>query len=183
MNRLKILLLVLIVAILATVFVQNREPIALKLLCEDPSSQYCLYQTPQLPLAVWISLFILGGTLTNLLSQTFSRYSYSSSGKKRYVKDDLYPEKKGWVERDDEPEKYSTTSIERENKISSKANDSKVYEVTQEPEETTRSGSNYSYKYRSSPKEEKSKNKADNTSIDLDKNVNSNSELEDEDWI
>lgn len=184
MNRFKIFLLLLIIAILATLFIQNTEPIALKLLCEDPNSQYCLYQTPQLPTSVWISLFIVGGCLTNLLSQAFNRYSYSGSSKKRYRQDDLYVEKTNWVDRDTQQKKYSTAPTEREDNIGrNKADDSDIYEADQKPQEVERSGSNYSYKYRPAEQDKKSKRQAENASIDLDKNTDLTSESEDEDWI
>lgn len=184
MNRFKVLLLVLIIAILATVFIQNRDPIALKLLCEDPSSQYCLYQTPQLPTSVWISLFIVGGCLTNILSQVFSRYSYSGSGKKRQPKDDLYPEKTNWVDRDTQSQRYSTASAPQEDNAGrNKGDDSSIYEAAQKPQEVERSGSNYSYKYRPAEKEKNSNRKTEKTSIELDKNTDLTSESDDEDWI
>ncbi|MEO0849750.1 MAG: hypothetical protein AAFY50_25610, partial [Cyanobacteria bacterium J06648_1] len=73
MSRLKILLLALIIAALGIIFVQNRDPIALKLLCAD-SSQACLYQTPTLPLSVWIALATVTGAITNLFVQSLTLY-------------------------------------------------------------------------------------------------------------
>ena len=183
MNRLKVLLLVVIVAILATVFIQNREPIALKLLCEDPNSQYCFYQTPQIPLAIWMSLFLLGGVITNLLAQVFSRYSYTRGSKKRSVQDDLYAEsQKNWVDRDTPSRKYSTDSVEEED-FNNQSNNTTAYEVEQEPESVKRSGSNYSYTYRTTERDQKDQDKNNNTSIDLDKNANLTADSEDEEWI
>ncbi|MEO0835504.1 MAG: hypothetical protein AAFY16_05850, partial [Cyanobacteria bacterium J06642_3] len=60
MSRIKLLLLILIVAVLSVVFWQNREPIALKFLCGDEGSSFCPQSVP-LPLAVWMGLFILIG--------------------------------------------------------------------------------------------------------------------------
>jgi hypothetical protein len=71
MNRFKLLLLVLILAVLSVLFVQNQELLSLKFFCADVS-QYCVYQTPQLPLAAWIGLFILAGLFTSLVGQFFS---------------------------------------------------------------------------------------------------------------
>jgi hypothetical protein len=165
MNRLKLLLLLLIIAALAIVFVQNQEPITLKLLCPD-TTQACLYQTRQFPLAVWIGLFTLGGLLTNLLGQVFSRYGYASSSKPkyttaskpRYTNNDLYPEQQNWVDEDREQKfqkvernqrNYSTDSTQiQDSPILDGFNKSNSYEKPQEPQNVERSGSTYSYKYR-----------------------------------
>ena len=181
MNRLKILLLVLIVAVLVTVFVQNKEPIALKLLCQQSNSQYCLYRTPQLPLAVWISLFLFGGAMTSILSQIFSRYSYSSP-RKKYATDDLYSESKNWVDRDT-PSGKNTPNRTTIEKPPSSASNYSIYEADQQPQSVERTGSNYSYKYRPTDREQKNKERDPQTSIDLNKDVNSTQESEDENWI
>ena len=178
MNRFKLLLLLLIVAILATIFIQNREPVALKLLCEDPRSQYCLYQTPQLPLAAWISLFLFGGAMTSILSQVFSRYSYSGLGRKKYVQDNSDPDP-NWVDRD----AASTTATTTKARFSKgRKNDTSIYEAAQEPQEVERSGSNYSYKYRPNESDRNGKNQ-NSTSIDLGKNSEGSTDTDDEDWI
>ncbi len=156
MNRLKFLLLLLIVAALIIVFIQNQEPITLKLLCPD-TTQACLYQTRQFPLAVWIGLFTLAGTLTNLLGQVFSRYGYASSGKQkstsaskqRYTNSDLYPDRQNWVDEDRDRRKYSTNSTQiQDSPVVDQFDKSTSYERPQEPQNVERSGSTYSYTYR-----------------------------------
>jgi hypothetical protein len=183
MSRLKLFLLLLIIGVLAIVFIQNREPIALKLLCADSSTQACLYQTPPLPLAAWIGLFTLGGIVTNLLGQTFSRYSYSGSVKPKYAIDDKYPDKKNWVDtgKESKPGKYSGASIPREDSsVQDNLKSSSSFESLQEPQSVERSGSNYSYKYRPADKSQNNKNTIKNNSIDLEKEA---PDQDNEDWI
>ncbi len=183
MSRLKLLLFIILIGVLTIVFVQNREPIALKLLCDDVNNQYCFYQTPQLPLAVWIGLFALGGMLTSLLSQVFSRFSYSGLSKSRSRKtaNDLYPERESWVDRDGK-EQYGVDSTPIQD-TSTRFTDVKTYEASQQPESVERSGSNYSYKYSPADKSSNMRNNSKNNSIDLDKNTNITPDKEDEDWI
>ena len=184
MSRLKILILVLIIGALAVVFIQNKEPVALKLLCNDVNSQYCLVQTAKLPLATWISIFLTGGIITNLISQVFSRYSYVSFNKTRYSENQKIAKdkNKNWVDRNSEPNSYSASKI-KDNVTKEKKSVNNSYEASQKPQEVERSGSNYSYKYRPADKTKNSQVKTKNTSIDLGKNANIASELEDEDWI
>ncbi|WP_319419936.1 hypothetical protein [Pleurocapsa sp. FMAR1] len=181
MSRLKLLLFIILIGVLMIVFIQNREPIALKLLCDDVNNQYCLYQTPQLPLAVWIGLFALGGMLTSLLSQVFSRFSYSGSGKSRKTANDLYPERQGWVDQDGK-EQYAVDSTQIQDS-QNRITDVKTYEASQKPQSVERSGSNYSYKYRPADKSDNKQNNFKNNSIDLDKNTNITPDQDDEDWI
>ncbi|MGL5795421.1 MAG: hypothetical protein ACRC06_13670 [Waterburya sp.] len=158
MNRLKLLFLLLIIGALIIVFVQNQEPITLKLLCPDiNASQACLYQTRQFPLAMWIGLFTLAGILTNLLGQVFSRYGYASSAKQkytpasssRYTDNDLYPDQQNWIDEDRDRSKYSTNSTPIQNSpVVDKFDKSTSYEKPQEPQNVERSGSTYSYTYR-----------------------------------
>ena len=183
MSRLKILLFIMLIGALIIVFVQNREPIALKLLCDDVNNQYCFYRTPQLPLALWIGLFALGGMITSLLSQAFSRFSYSrpGSGKSRKTANDLYPERQSWVDRDS-PEQYSDDSTQTKDS-QNRFTEVKTYEASQEPQSVERSGSNYSYKYRPADKSHERQNNSKNNSIDLDKDANITPDKDDEDWI
>ena len=113
MSRLKILILALIIGTLAIVFIQNQEPVALKLLCNEIDSQYCLVQTAKMPLAIWISLFVTGGIITNLISQVFSRYSYVSFNKTRYSENQKIAKdkNKNWVDRNSEPNSLSLIHI------------------------------------------------------------------------
>ncbi len=180
MSRLKLFLFIILIGVLMIVFVQNREPIALKLLCGDVNNQYCFYQTPQLPLAVWIGLFALGGMLTSLLSQAFSRFSYSGSGKSRKTANDLYPERQSWVDRESQ-EQYAVDSTQTKD-TQNRFTEVKTYEASQEPQSVERSGSNYSYKYRPADKSYR-QNNSKNNSIDLDKDANITPDKDDEDWI
>ncbi|MEL6581900.1 MAG: hypothetical protein AAFQ14_19305 [Cyanobacteria bacterium J06621_12] len=179
MSRLKILLLALIIAALGIIFVQNRDPIALKLLCAD-SSQACLYQTPTLPLSVWIALATVTGAITNLLVQSLNRYGYSDSSRKKVILDeDLYPKNKGW-----QNPKVRSTKVEQEDSIQDKMPESRSYETRQEPQNVERSGSTYSYKYREAG--DRLKVERDSTKNNLDKSEidsNATSESDDEDWI
>lgn len=179
MSRLKILLLALIIIALGIVFVQNRDPIALKLLCGD-SSQACLYQTPTFPLSVWIALATLTGMLSNLLVQSLNRYGYQDSRRKQVILDEeLYPENRGWRNK-----QGTTTTLEREDSVQDRIPETRSYETRQEPQNVERSGSTYSYKYREAgdrpkPVQDSMKNNSPEPPIDS----NSTSETDDEDWI
>lgn len=186
MSRLKLFLLLLIIPLLGIIFFQNQEPIALKLLCPD-DVQSCFYQTPQLPLAIWIGLFVLAGMITNLFWQVLNSFSYSGSRKQQY--DPYHPEEldknqRNWATTDNKRDKYSssTTSIQ-DDSTQEKLYSSTSYEVPQEPQNVERSGSNYSYKYReASERPQNSKNDAQKTSIEPELNLD-NQEQDDEDWI
>jgi len=171
MSRLKIFILVLIIGALAIVFIQNQETVALKLLCKEVDSQYCLLQTAKQPLAIWISLFVTGGIITNLISQVFSRYSYASFSKKRYFED-----QKTTDDRDTNCQIKNNTTKDRKSTTNS-------YEASQKPQKVERSGSNYSYKYRPTDKAQNGQTNTRKKSIDLGKDTNIASEPEDEDWI
>ncbi len=177
MSRLKLILLVSIVAALGIVFFQNREPLALKILCPD-RTQACVYQTPPLPLAVWIGLFTLAGTITSLLWQILDRYRYSGSVKRKYTTDNFEASRQDWS-RQDEPEaerdKYSNSS--------EKIQDTTIYSPTsyekpQEPQSVERSGSTYSYTY----KDKQDDNSNQKPSIESDINLDKDDD-DDEDWI
>ena len=180
MSRIKILLLLLIVAVLIIVFIQNRQLIALKILCAD-SSQTCLYQTPSLPLSVWIAIATLTGAIANFLVQTLNRYGYSDSRRKKVVlNDDLYPDDKGWKNTTGDRSRYSTKT-ELEDSVR-EISDTKSYEIKQEPQNVERSGSTYSYKYREAgdrPKPDSIKNNSSESQTDF----HATTESDDEDWI
>jgi uncharacterized integral membrane protein len=185
MNRIKILLLILIIAALSIVFIQNREPITLKLFCADSSTQSCLYQTPPLPLAVWIALATLTGAIANLLVQTLNRYGYhDSSRKKLMLDDDLYPSREQQGKNNNgRQSKYSEVSNIKNN-LGDQLSDTKSYEVKQEPKNVERSGSTYSYQYREAS--DRTKNDDDSTKKNLIRreiDSNANHEANDEDWI
>ena len=78
-NQLKLLLLVITLGVLGILFFQNQEPISLKLLCADPSSQYCWYQTPTQPLAMWMGLFLILGVVASLMWQLLQNLGLSQS--------------------------------------------------------------------------------------------------------
>ena len=174
MNRFKLFLLILIIAALGIVFVQNREPVALKFLCPDETLS-CLYRTPALPLAVWIGFFTLNGAIISLIGQALNRYGYSTSGRKKPIRDEeLYPSDRNWSR---EPSTEIEDPIIRE-----KFSDVKSYEVKQEPQNVERSGSTYSYKYREAgDRPLESQNNSRQTPTESKRN--SQIEEDDEDWI
>lgn len=184
MNRLKLFLFLLIIALLGIIYFQNQEPIVLKLLC--PSDvQSCLYKTPQLPLAIWIGLFILAGIITSLVWQGLNSYSYSISGRQKYnpEKSEPSPRNSMIFENDDDNSSFSQSNIQ-DGAAEEQIYNSTIYEVPQEPQNVKRSGSNYSYKYRtakeSSP--ESSKTEIQKGSIESEVNLDSQ-KADDEDWI
>jgi hypothetical protein len=190
MSRIKTLLLILILAALSIIFIQNRNPIALKLLCAD-SSQSCLYQTPPLPLAAWIALATLTGAIANLLVQSLNRYGYSDR-QKPILNDDLYSNSSDKAWNNDRQSKYPEVDGIRDS-FPQQVSEAKSYEVKQEPQNVERSGSTYSYKYRESgdreayPKGNRPKDNPDKTpknSFEPETNSGVNHESSnDEDWI
>lgn len=174
MSRLKLFLSILIIAALGIVFVQNREPIALKFLCPDDTLS-CVYQTPPLPLAIWIGSFTLNGIIISLIGQVLNRYSYSSSGRKKPITDEeLYPSDRRWKSEPATPIEDAT--------IRDKFSDVASYEVKQEPQNIERSGSTYSYKYREAG--DLSKDRHDKVrEKPVESENNSQIEKDDEDWI
>ena len=181
MSRIKIILLVLIIAILAIVFVQNREPIALKLLCAD-LNQSCVYQTPQLPLAVWIALATLTGAIANLLVQTLNQSGYRGSRKRQKMDSVLYskPHK-----RQKESDKYTVSSEDPDNYVDGEQfTDITSFEAEQAPQNVERSGSNYSYKYREAgDRLTKDSDKTKSTPSDREFKRNGAKESDEEEWI
>jgi hypothetical protein len=189
MSRIKILLLVLVIAALSIVFIQNREPIILKLLCADAANanQSCLYQTPPLPLAVWIAIATLTGAIANLLVQSLSRYGYkdsykNTSRKQSILNDDLYPSSNpGGKSQNGRQSKYTQANGVQDTPAN-QLSDVKSYEAKQEPKNVERSGSTYSYKYREAgdrPKSEAESSKRNS----VEPEVNANQESDNEDWI
>jgi uncharacterized integral membrane protein len=186
MSRIKILLLILIIAALAIVFVQNREPITLKLLCADVN-QSCLYQTTPLPLAVWIAIATLTGAIANLLVQSLNRYGYkdsykNTSRKQSILDEDLYPSSNpGDKTQNGRQNKYTQANGIKDAPVN-QLSDAKSYEAKQEPKNVERSGSTYSYKYREAgdrPKSEPESSKQNS----VEPEANANQESDDEDWI
>lgn len=66
LNRFKLLVLAIILAILTILFFQNQESLSLKFFCSDVKSEYCFYQTPSISLAVWMAIFMLLGAISSL---------------------------------------------------------------------------------------------------------------------
>ena len=183
MSRLKLIFLVFIVAILAVVFVQNREPLALKLLCSENRS--CLYQTRDLPLAIWMALFILGGILTSLLSHVFNRYRYAGYGRPRSNTNDFESDRQ-FSMRNGSSDRYPISNKTQDSNIQDRYTSSS-YEIPQKPESVERSGTTYSYKYRDAKDESSNGFSKDNNvrknSIDSQIDSNIDRDKDDEDWI
>lgn len=169
MSRLKLFLAILIIAVISIVFVQNREPIALKLLCADDAS--CVYQTPQLPLAIWIIVFIIIGAIANLIAQALNRYSYANTKQKPPLDDELYTSDRNWNQ-----------ASKIEDPIIRNNPDAVIYEAKQEPQNIERSGSTYSYKYREASDRPKDLNHNRDRSIEPETNPEGDRD-DDEDWI
>lgn len=66
LNRFKLLVLAIILAILTILFFQNQESLSLKFFCSDATSEYCFYQTPSISLAIWMAIFMLLGAISSL---------------------------------------------------------------------------------------------------------------------
>ena len=189
MSRIKIILLILIIAVLSILFVQNREPITLKFLCGDEAS-FCLKSRP-LPLAVWIGLFTLMGAIANLLVQTLDNYGYKNSGKQKLsLDDDLYPSNRNRQRKTSRKHQSSTSTIDlQDSLVQDKFPDENSYEIKQEPQNVERSGSTYSYKYREAgdrPNNYQERTKKTSTESEINSSeINSNitPEQDDEDWI
>jgi hypothetical protein len=193
MSRIKVLLLILVIAALSIVFIQNREPITLKLLCADAANatQSCLYQTPPLPLAVWIAIATLTGAIANLLIQSLNRYGYKDSYKDNYkntsrkpsiLDDDLYPSSHpGEKNQNGRQSRYPQTKEIKDTPVN-QLSDVKSYEAKQEPKNVERSGSTYSYKYREAGDRLKSEAESSKRNS-VEPEVNANQESNDEDWI
>ena len=183
MSRLKLIFLVFIVAILAVVFIQNREPIALKILCSESKS--CLYQTQNLPLAVWMALFIIGGIFTSLLSHVFNRYRYAGYGRPVSNANDFESDRQ-WSAGNGSSDRYSTSQEIQDSKVRDKYTSSS-YEIPQKPESVERSGTTYSYKYRDARDESANdfskNNNVRKNSIDSQIDSNIDRDKDDEDWI
>ncbi|NJL51831.1 MAG: hypothetical protein HC930_05660 [Hydrococcus sp. SU_1_0] len=186
MSRIKILLLILIIVALSIVFVQNREPITLKLLCAD-ANQSCLYQTTPLPLAVWIAIATLTGAIANLLVQSLNRYGYKdsyqdTSRKPPILDEDLYPSNNpGGKTRNGRQGKYTQANGIKDTPVN-QLSDVKSYEAKQEPKNVERSGSTYSYQYREAGDRSKSEAES-NKRNSVEPEANANQESDDEDWI
>ncbi|MGF1540362.1 MAG: hypothetical protein ACFCU5_07915 [Pleurocapsa sp.] len=206
-NRFKILLALVILTLLGVLFFQNQQSLSLKFLCSDINTS-CLYQTPKLPLAIWMGIFIFGGVLTNLIWQILHRFSYSTSKTKRYSSDVLYDneaEKSNQTTRDGD--RSTTMSRSTPTKVSAPLTSdwdksdyqedwqdrestkpptdnsnstTSEYEIRREPENVTLSGTTYSYKFKEADGKKLSKPDTPN----LKKESNSTEpEEDDDDWV
>jgi len=185
MSRIKVILLILIIAGFSIVLIQNRDPVALKLLCGYGTS-LCLFQSRPLPLALWMGLFILLGAIANLLLQTLYNYGYQDGSRGQLpLDDDLYPSNKNWQGEKSRKDKSTTSTIDlQDSLVQDKFPDTNSYEIKQEPQNVERSGSTYSYKYREASDRQQN-NQQDNkkTAKESEINFNSTQEQDDEDWI
>jgi hypothetical protein len=211
-NRFKLFLLLVLLVVLTILFVQNRQPLALKLLCPDVS-QSCWYRTPELPLALWMGLFIAAGTITSLIWQLFSAWAYSSStpAPPSIYRDDInnatnernvstkmrFEEKTSlrnsdWESKstDDNWNQIGNTAKDKELSTTESTTISSDYEIRREPENVERSGSTYSYKFReASDRNPREQLKSNNNSPDnrdsnqSNQNQSNYTESDDEDWI
>lgn len=187
MSRIKIILLIVIIAALSIIFIQNRQPVALKLLCGYGTS-VCLFQSRPLPLSIWIGLFTLLGAIANLLIQTLHNYGYEDYGNQKPLLDnDLYPSNKSRQQKKSRKQKSATSTLDLEDPVvQDKFPDTNSYEKRQEPQNVERSGSTYSYKYREAgDRQHQSQERTTKNSTESESEVNLNvpQEQDDEDWI
>ena len=194
LNRFKLVFLLPVLTALGILFVQNRQPLALKVLCPD-IDRSCWYQSSELPLAVWMALFLLGGIISSLVWQLLNRFSSPASSKKRYSpatrdyesssrsaaegrsrankrKIDLDKDDSDWESREEDGDWNSQV----------KAAVSSDYEVRREPENVQRSGSTYSYKFREASERDAQDANVEVRNSDRDRNKDTDSNNE-EDWI
>ena len=186
-NKFKLLLVVILLTILGILFFQNQEPISLKILCADTSSQYCWYQTPTEPLAVWMGLFLIIGLISSLIWQVLQSLGSSQSAE-NYDDQSFIPKAKSYSQKvstsstktSKSPKSRSSTSPtdweysgqgedwESEQSPSAKVNpkvpqDDFVrgsnFETRQEPQNINKSGSTYSYKFKKNQKSDPQVNK------------------------
>lgn len=206
-NRFKLLLLLVILAVLGILFIQNQQSLSLKLLCPDINNS-CWYQTPQLPLSVWMGLFILAGIVTSLLWQILNRFSYSSTKKRSYSSDVLYDngadilnktsktnsrynpadeatrssvsDTSDWEnsrKSEDWQPQQTQKSTVENSDLKSQSSSSSGYEIRREPKNVTVSGSTYSYKFKEAS--DKESNKPGTPNLNKEPNLDD----DDEEWI
>lgn len=184
MSRIKIIILILIVAVLSIVFIQNRDPIALKFLCGSDSNAFCPQSIP-LPLAVWIGLFTFTGAILGSLIQALNRYGYHRSGRKSVTFDEeLYSSRREWQSSANRRDRATDSSPGLQDVSDQDHSATSSFEVKQEPQNIERSGSTYSYKYReASEKQNNNHDSIRSTSRDPEIDSNGTQDDNDEDWI
>ncbi len=84
LNRSKLVVFAIILAVLTILFFQNREPLSLKFLCSDTTSEYCLWQTPSISLAVWMAIFMVAGIFSSLIWQLLNGAVTSPKSDRKY---------------------------------------------------------------------------------------------------
>ena len=233
-NQFKLLLILILLGILGVLFFQNQEPISLKLLCGDTASQYCWYQSPTQPLAVWMVLFLVLGVISSLIWQLLqnlgsprfspimgdnptssprpeSNYqtkvnSSSATETSRSVKNSTSTSTSDW-EYSGQREDWEDENISSQNDNPTINRDNTVrdsdFEVKQEPQNISQSGSTYSYQFKESRKsvdQVMPHQKRDRTSKNTDEvydanyrtistpkygdvNKNTDTDEDDEDWV
>jgi hypothetical protein len=174
--RFKLLLLLIIAGVLGILFVQNQELIALKFFCGD-LNQACLYRSTNLPLAVWLGIFIFAGVLTSLIwhffnslvtntqSERIPSQGYTTArenptrinDRSNYRNNPPDWEQQGqddWNIEEAPPEPqiqdrtFTRDNFEQDRSQTDYSQPKTNYEVQQQPTSVKHSGSTYSYKYR-----------------------------------
>jgi hypothetical protein len=157
-NRFKLLLLLLVLAVLGILLGQNRDLLTLKFFCAD-AAKSCVYQTPSLPLALWMGLFIVAGIGTSLIWQLLNSLAYPSLKPSRNYEDPESYRSTGNKSRTNstpdwngEREPWDIETVQNDNSYDSVRSatpvDSNIYERQQQPQQVQRSGSTYSYKFK-----------------------------------
>jgi hypothetical protein len=87
MNRLKLVLVLIVLIVVGILLGQNRELLSLKFFCPEISSDSCLYRTPALPLAAWMAIFAIAGIISSLIWQFLNQIAIpvSKSTRPRYT--------------------------------------------------------------------------------------------------
>ena len=90
MNRFKLVFILIVLGFVGILAIQNQQLLFLKILCPDVADSSCWYQTPSLPLAVWMLVFAIAGILSSLIWQFLIQIrssSKTSSSPKNYYTD------------------------------------------------------------------------------------------------
>ncbi len=69
--------------VLGVLFWQNQPLLSLKLLCPDVNQSSCFYQTPPLPLSLWMLFFTLAGVATSFVWQLLNYLGTKGSSKSK----------------------------------------------------------------------------------------------------
>lgn len=161
MNSLKVVCVTVVLALVALLWVQNRDSaIALQLFCPDPTSDSCLYRSPTLTIGVWMILFTVAGAVSNILSQLLAQAGISSRSipsRPRNTVSEQFPHRaRPDISEPKRPTKPPTTSLsdwEQESSpdwdgASSRTLPSKPDPRTERFEKKTESSSDSIYSYR-----------------------------------